>query len=230
MPGPWVRHFSIIMIKCVLFDFDGTLGDTNSGILETFKKTMDILGLERPTDEAITATIGLPLKQNFLDAVTGISDEMADRCVAIYRKMFIEETIPTIKFFPGVAETLESLEEMGIKMAIATSRTHKTLDRILDNLGATHYFDRICCADEVVHHKPAPETVEIVLKHFGLQPSEAIVVGDTTYDIQMGQNAGCRVCGVTWGNHSREVLSSCTPDFIIDSMTELTGICSDSMK
>lgn len=218
------------MLKCVIFDFDGTLADTNAGIVATFKKTVGMLGLECPSDEAISATIGLPLKQNFLVAVPGISDEKADECVSTYRSIFYETGVSEITLFPYVADTLRLLRTMGLQSVVATSRGHRSLSLISDNLGISGLLDGCCCAEDVEHHKPAPDLVELILSNRSLDRSEVMVVGDTTYDLMMGQAAGVKVCGVTWGNHSREVLSACAPDFIIDSMTELPGICSDSMK
>lgn len=206
----------------IIFDFDGTLADTNKGIVETFKRTMEILGIPSPSDEEITATIGLPLKQNFLVAVKGISDETADECVRTYRSIFDDTALPKIQAFPEVKETLKALYDRGIRMVIATSRGHRSLKIICNSLGISGYFCGSYCAEDVQHHKPDPEIVNLILKEHNITPDDAIVVGDTTFDLMMGQAAGCRVCGVTWGNHSEETLRSVNPDWIIHSMAELT--------
>lgn len=208
----------------IIFDFDGTLADTNAGIVATFKKTMEILGIPSPTESEITATIGLPLKQNFLTAVKGMSDEMADECARTYRSIFDETAIPTIKAFPGVKETLTSLHERGIRMVIATSRSHRSLKLISDNLGISRYFCDAYCAEDVRNHKPAPDIVNLILKNHNITPDDALVVGDTTFDLMMGQAAGCKVCGVTWGNHTEEMLRQVNPDYIIQNISDLIGL------
>ena len=212
------------MASYIIFDFDGTLADTNAGIVATFKKTMEILGIPSPTDSEITATIGLPLKKNFLVAVKDISDELGDECVRTYRSVFDETAIPTIKAFPGVKETLTSLHERGIRMVIATSRSHRSLKLISDNLGISRYFCDAYCAEDVRNHKPAPDIVNLILKNHNITPDDALVVGDTTFDLMMGQAAGCKVCGVTWGNHTEEMLRQANPDYIIQNISDLIGL------
>ena len=215
------RHFSIIMVKCLIFDFDGTLADTNKGIVQTFRRAVEILGIPCPTDEEISATIGLPLKQNFLVAIPGISDEKADECVKTYREVFYETAIPCITAFPGVSETLAKLHAAGYGIFIATSRSRRSLNLISDNLGISGYYSGTCCVEDVNNPKPAPDMVEKILGEYGFQASETVVIGDTLFDLLMGKAAGCRVCGVTWGNHKREKLLEADPEFIIDKIEDI---------
>lgn len=208
-------------MKAIIFDFDGTLADTTAGILHCFKKTVKKMGLPIPSDEAIKATIGLPLKKNFTTAINGLDELTADRCVDEYRRIFDMDALKMITLYDEVRDTLKRLYKRGTLMAVATSRSHQSLDVLTKNLEIEGFFKGCWCADDVANHKPAPDMALAILKRFGLDAADTLVVGDTTYDLMMGQAAGCRVCGVTWGNQSRELLSSVSPDYIIDDISEL---------
>jgi phosphoglycolate phosphatase len=112
----------------------------------------------------------------------------------------------------------------GIILTIASSRSHASLAEYVENLGLSSLISYILGADDVDKGKPDPEPVNRTLKRFGISPEDTIVVGDTSFDIQMGKNAGTRTCGVTYGNGSRESLSDA--DRIIDDFGKLLNILS----
>ena len=210
--------------KCIVFDFDGTLADTHVGIVRTFQETFRQMGLPVLSEEEISATIGLTLKDGFHAAVKNLSEAQADEAAAIYRKIFPGIAIPCITVFPGIIEVLGKLKDRGIRMAVAPSRSHQSLGTIAANIGVDSFFEVMYGAEDVVNHKPAPDMVMLALDFFKLTPDEVLVVGDANYDLLMGQGAGCRVCGVTWGNQSREKLASVNPDYIIDDIHQLLDI------
>ena len=109
-------------------------------------------------------------------------------------------------------------------MVIATSRSHHSLEILSKQIGTAEFFAANYAADDVENHKPAPDLALLVLEKHGVKPQEAMVIGDTVFDLQMGKAAGCKVCGVTWGNQTRRQLESADPDFIIDDITQLPGI------
>lgn len=210
--------------NCLIFDFDGTLADTQEGIIRTFQETIRIMGLPVPDRERVKSTIGLALKDGLQAGVDGMSDEQATEACVIYRRIFPEIAIPCITAFEGAGPLLSQLKEKGYRLAVATSRSHHSLDSLINRLGFDGFFEGLYGAEDVVNHKPAPDLVLLILKEFGISPDEVLVIGDATYDLLMGQAAGCRVCGVTWGNQSREKLQSVNPDHIISSFKELLDI------
>ena len=210
--------------KCIIFDFDGTLADTTAGIVSAFQGTFVEMGLPVPSVEKIKSTIGLALKEGFKAAMETLSDEQADHAVETYRRIFYASGIQAITAYPGITYALSRLKETGYDLVIATSRGHRSLGLICDNLGITNFFSGQYCSDDVVNHKPAPDIVNLILKEKNLSRSEVLVVGDAHYDMLMGKAAGCKVCGVTWGNQSREQLQSVGPDHIIDDIKELFEI------
>lgn len=211
------------MTKAVFFDFDGTLADTAPGIVLTMQKVFEQLGLAVPTPEQVRQTIGLPL----VDAVRqlgGFSPEEAEHGTAVYRQLFPVYEVGHVAVFPQVCQTLEQLSSQGIRMAICTSRTGVTLDLMVERFGINQYFETKVSCNDNLPPKPAPDMVLALLSRMGLEADEVLVVGDTTFDIEMGNRAGCRTVAVTYGNHSRERLLTANPTFVIDSMAQLLQI------
>jgi len=212
------------MFKNIIFDFDGTIADTNQGIINTFTRSFEELKLAVPSVAEMSATIGLPLRQAFGVLHPELDDAMLDTCFATYRRFFYEYELLAISLFPKVKETLEELHSRGVRMAIATSRGRNSLDIIMENVGINGYFEGVFTVESVTRHKPAPDLALLIIKELGLSPEETLVVGDTTFDLMMGQGAGCKVCGVTYGNHPTEKLREVSPDFIVDSFDGLLAI------
>ena len=207
--------------KCIIFDFDGTLADTNVGIVRTFQETFRRMGMAVPSEERISSTIGLNLKDGFFAAVDGLTDAQADQAVEIYRSIFPQIAFPVITAFPGIVEALAELKSRGYILAVATSRSHYSLEALADQTGVAPFFVGLYGAEDTARHKPYPDLALHILSELKLQPSEALVVGDATYDVLMGKGAGCSVCAVTWGNQTREKLATAGPDYIIDHISEL---------
>ena len=211
-------------MKLIILDFDGTLADTRGLIVMTMQQTIQELGLEPRTDDQCAAMIGLPLKQAFTDLIP-MTDEMGDLCVDTYRKIFKENnTNYTAPAFPNVLETLRLLSDKGFTLTIASSRSHWSLMEFVESMNLQEVMSYILGGDDVTQAKPNPEPVLKTLEIFGCTPDEALVVGDTWYDIEMGRRAGVRTCGVTYGNGSREELLNAGADFLIDDFEELKSI------
>lgn len=210
-------------VKSIVFDFDGTLADTRPAILATVRATLVELGLPPVPDDRVQPLIGLPLAETFSRAA-GIADRTAlERAVEIYRRLFVEAA-HAVRLFPGVAEVLARLHAGGVTMGVASSHGHESLDRLVRMLGLERYFRVVCGEEDAAAPKPAPDLVLRVLESLGVCSSEALVVGDTSYDILMGINAGCRTCGVTYGNHSRERLEAVGADFVVDDFILLPAV------
>ena len=213
------------MIKCVIFDFDGTLADTAEGILRTEEAMLREMRLPKPQggEAQMRQGIGLALRDS-LHVGCRIPEERLDEAVATYRRLFDEIAFDYIVAFPGVKDTLEYLYDKGYQLGIATSRSRRTLVYLLDKMEIAPYFTYMTSVESTPKHKPAPDLALILLDMFGVSGDETLVVGDTIYDLQMARNAGCHTCGVTFGNHSAEQLRSQNPDFIVDSFPELKEI------
>ena len=212
-------------MKLIILDFDGTLADTRGLIVKTMQQTLDVLGLEFRTDDQCAAMIGLPLKQAFTDLIP-MTDEMGERCVETYRCIFNENNaLYVIPTFPHVIETLHQLHEQGYTLTIASSRSNRSLMEFVNDMHLNEVIPYVLGAEDVAQAKPHPDPVLQTLKVYGCKPEDALVVGDTWYDIEMGRRAGVRTCGVTYGNGTREELADAGADFLIDDFGQLSSIC-----
>ena len=185
------------MKKIAILDFDGTIADTRPVILNTFHRTLDAMHLPQHTDDEIAATIGLPLMEAF-PVLEPMDERMAAECTATYRRIFHDVNAQIgVPMFPHVDETL----------------------RLLDDI-----VTYIIGYEDVSHAKPHPEPVLKTLSHFGLTADDAVVVGDTHFDILMGRNAGCATIGVTYGNGSRQSLEEAGADSVVDDFADISRI------
>ena len=213
------------MVRLIVFDFDGTLGDTKENIVKTMQETMRRKGYPIPDEATIASTIGLPLEDGFVIMNPGITRQECLECADLYRIVF-DEYKAQLKpqAFPGVKEELAKLKEMGIPMCVASSRLSISLNAFVKDMGLGEYIDYVLGVDFQRKPKPNPEPVLQCLEHFGIDAKDVLVVGDMHVDIEMGRNAGARTCGVTWGNGSRVQLAAAGADYIIDRMSELSGL------
>ena len=211
-------------MKLIIFDFDGTLADTRGLIVKTMQQTLEALGLESRTDDQCASMIGLPLKQAFTDLIP-MSDEIGEQCAATYRRIFNENNaVYTVPVFPRVLETLHQLHEKGYTLTIASSRSHRSLMEFVEDMHLDEVIPYILGADDVTEAKPNPEPALKTLEAFHCTPDEAMVVGDTWYDIEMGKRAGVKTCGVTYGNGTREEFIQAGADYLVDDFGELLSI------
>ena len=206
-------------VRIMILDFDGTLGDTAGVIVKTMQATIKELGLPSRSDEQCAAMIGLRLIE--IPPVLFPECELdGEYYASTYRRLFHDfNTDGAVELYPNVLETLVELKKRGISLTIASSRSKASLTEYVSALGLESVISFVLGADDVKDGKPAPEAVNRTLEKFGFLPEEALVVGDTTFDIQMGKAAGTRTCGVTYGNGSRESLADA--DRLIDDFGEL---------
>ncbi len=210
------------MTRLIIFDFDGTLGDTKENIVKTMQETMRRQGFPIPDEATIASTIGLPLEAGFEIMAPGITKEKCLECAALYRIVFDEYKAQLQpKAFPGIIDTLAAIKAKGVQMAVASSRLSVSLNAFVHDMGLGGFIEYVLGVDYQRKPKPNPDPVLQCLEHFGANADEALVVGDMAVDIQMGAAAQCRTCGVTWGNGTRSQLAAAGADYIIDSMSEL---------
>jgi len=207
----------------ILFDFDGTLVDTAPGIVNTLRASLIRMNKPVPDDEVMKNTIGLPLWQAF--KVLGCeTEEEYTKAVEIYRQLFYEHELPYITIFEGVKETLAELKKRDVRMAIVTSRDCSSLNMITANNDIDQYFETRIGNRPDLRPKPAPDLVLALFEEMNIKAEDTLVVGDTTFDILMGNNAGCRTCAVTYGNHTKERLQEASPTFMIDNIADLLSL------
>jgi len=208
----------------VIFDFDGTLGDTTGIILKTMAATFDAMGQPQLSEAQYRSVIGLPLEKCF-SSLLPLDGEGEARYAATYRKVFDQlDKKGAVSLYPGVVATLEELKGRGLRFAIASSRHRHTLDRYISELGLSGLIEMTVGADNVTKAKPDPQPVNIILTALGVPASEAVMVGDAPYDILMGRAAGCRTIAVTYGNGTAEDLEAAGADYLAGTFSDILDI------
>lgn len=209
-------------MKYIIFDFDGTIGDSQALIVKTLQDTMRKRGLEVKSDVECAATIGLRLDEAFVQLFEmGAEEGMA--CAETYRAIFEENKQHLIvQPFPHVLETIHTLHRQGYQLAIASSRGSDSLFGYVKQMGIEDCISSIIAGNSVEHVKPAPDMVFKALEEMNGTVEEALVVGDMIYDVDMAHNAGAKACAVTYGNATREELKNA--EYIIDDFAELLDI------
>lgn len=207
-------------VKALLFDFDGTLLNTNELIIQTFMHVLNerFPGQFSPKD--CLKFIGPSLKQTFNDIAPGEEEAL----IAKYRAWNLEHHDELVSQYPDVVSTLEQLKAQGILLAIVSTKRNDTIDRGLSNLGATHLFDVRIGTDNVKNVKPDPEPVLLALERLGVGKDDAIMIGDNSHDIEAGHRAGVRAAGVAWAIKGEAYLQQYQPEYILHHMTDLLDI------
>lgn len=211
-------------IKNIIFDFDGTLADTSKLIVATMQKSIQDYGLPFRNEEEIKATIGVRLEEIPSILWPSIKD-LGEPFATIYRKNFeeLKDKFP-VTLFPGVKETLSRLKRADYKMAIATSRSHRSVEELTRQLGVRDCFVFLLGGNDVLEGKPDPESIYKISEEMDWRKDETMMVGDMKVDILMGKNAGIRTCGVSYGNGKALELEETGANYVISEFTRLTNI------
>jgi phosphoglycolate phosphatase len=206
--------------KLIIFDWDGTLMDSVAKIVRCFQAALADAGAPDPGEAAIRHVIGLGLEEAVSTLLPRADAARRAQVVARYREHFLHLDQTSMALFPGVREGLEALAEQGYLLAVATGKARRGLDRVLRDTGTAHLFCATRCADEA-YSKPHPRMLEDILEQTGLTPAQALMVGDTTYDLQMARHARMASLAVTYGVHDRELLAAHAPLACLDSFSEV---------
>lgn len=215
------------MTPLALFDLDGTLVDTPRAIVQTFEATFADLGLQPVDDEAIRATIGMPLDGAFAKLLAIRSgDPLAAEAVRRYQSLSKAILLPRARalVFPGVEEGLSRLAAHGIALAVATSKVQASAEALLEAAGLDRHFAAVVGADRVARPKPYPDCGHLAMALVGAGPSSTVMVGDTTHDLLMARAAGMRSLAVTYGVHAREDLARADPAYIVGDFPSAASI------
>ncbi|MBQ1225145.1 MAG: HAD family hydrolase [Alistipes sp.] len=211
--------------KVVMLDFDGTTACTVHAIYHAAKRMLNEYGYEIEKD-IVYKNFGLALPYSFycFAGVESFDEATSQQMIVDYNRIYQAEAEQLIELFDGVTETLDTLKKAGVKIVIASNNVHPVLERQLANLGIRQYIDDIVAVEDVENVKPAPDIALEVLRRCNIKADEAIVVGDSTYDMDMGREAGCDLCGVSYGGHTPEMLREKGAKHIIDNFSELVKI------
>ena len=203
----------------LVFDWDGTIINSAGAIAECIRLAAADVGLPVPTREQASHVIGLGLHDALRHAVPDLKPERVPEFVERYREHF-RASEHTMDLFAGMRELLESLQSERI-LGIATGKSRRGLDRSLEATGLKPYFRASRCADET-HPKPHPAMLLELMDELGVAAEGALMIGDTSHDLEMARAAGVDALAVTYGAHAEDNLRSCQPRACVASVAELS--------
>ena len=204
------------MIKCVVFDVDGTLIDTGDAIIASLQKVLlEELGREY-TREELYFSFGIPgevtLKAFGINEVEGPLGKWL---------RYLDEFDGTIRVFEGIEGCLQKLKTRDIKLGIVTSKSREEYENGFIPMGLGGYFDYVVCADDTERHKPHPEPILKLLELSGSKPEEIVFIGDSKYDKECASGAGVKFGLALWGAKSAEGIE---PDYLLNDPEEILEI------
>jgi len=208
--------------ELVIFDWDGTIINSEAHIIHSMQQAIAEVGLDQPIAKEIRHIIGLSLSRAIETLFPAIDESTVERVAESYREHFFrEQDLESSPLFDGVADVIQDLHAHGYYLAVATGKGRRGLDMALENSGLAPYFHITRCADET-RSKPDPLMLDEILADLNLKSSHAIMVGDTSYDVDMAKNIKMDSIAVTYGMHDKKLLEQCKPTYFIDAIQQLT--------
>ena len=192
--------------ELVIFDWDGTLMDSTGLIASCLQDACADAGLAVPSARDARFVIGLGMADSLNHVAPGIDEERRGKLVERFRHHFLarEHEAP---LYDGVREMLAELHANGRRLAVATGKARRGLDRALDATGLRQWFEATRCADEGFA-KPHPDMLLMLMDLTGVEPRHALMVGDTTHDLELAANAGVDAVAVSYGAHDDTLLDT----------------------
>lgn len=197
-------------MKLVIWDFDGTLADTRPIIEAGMDHALRLLGLPGTVREEWLKYVGLPVEEGITRTFGPLGRTVED-VLPTYRTFNYTANEHMIKGFDGMTELLAELARRGVRQAIASSKRTGPLLRQVQALGWTPYFELVVTPDDVARAKPDPESIHQILTRLGVDPADAVMVGDTPYDLDMAHRAGIRSVAVGHGFAVEAALAELEP-------------------
>ena len=213
-------------LRLVVFDMDGTLVDSQDFILAAMARAFGEMGLAMPPREKVLSIVGLSLDQAVAALVPGLAPDALEKAISLYKNAFLslraeaggEANTP---LYPGARAALARLHARPeLLLGVATGKARRGLDHICEVHGLDRYFVTRQTADGHPS-KPHPSMLEAALAETGVEPAQAVMVGDTSYDMEMGRAAGYRTVGVTWGYHPPQALRDAGADLLVKDFAAL---------
>ncbi|MCS7168424.1 MAG: HAD family hydrolase [Gemmatales bacterium] len=213
--------------RVLVLDLDGTLVNSLPHLLECFREAVRPFVLRPPTDEEVVATFG-PAERGCLErllsnqalAPPGACAHL-DEAHRTFLRLYQEGLTKRTRLFPGMEEVLDTAERYGWQLAVFTGKGRSSALVTLEHFGLLPRMGSVVTSDDVPRHKPAPDGILAIVRHYQAQPNQVLVVGDAPADIEAGKSAGCRTAAALWGAFSQEALLAASPDYVLRCPSDL---------
>jgi phosphoglycolate phosphatase len=215
--------------QLLVFDWDGTLMDSEGRIVTSYQSAITDFGLEYRSPRQIRQVIGLGLDEGIAAIFPNLTPPQRMQFADRYHEYFWATTALPTPLFPGVEEVLQRLFQTGYTLAVATGKSRRGLQRSLTETGLTELFSSTRCAEETCS-KPHPQMLLEIMAELDIPKEETLVIGDSEFDLEMANNAGVASVAVTYGVHEQTRLLRCQPLQLFDELSELPGWLRDYFK
>ncbi len=206
--------------QLLIFDWDGTLMDSEARIVACMETAAEDLRLEKPDKDAIRDIIGLGLEEAIGRLFPDCHPKTRQRLAKRYRHHFLASDTTPAPLFAGVTTMLRDLKQRGHWLAVATGKGRAGLQKVLHDTGLEQMFLTTRCAGDTAS-KPNPQMLFELLEETGVEARQALMIGDTEYDLQMAQNASMTALAVGYGVHEKERLLRHEPIACVDDVAAL---------
>ena len=209
--------------ELIIFDWDGTLVDSQAQIINCVQLAFEQIGLEKPKASDVRHIIGLSLEAAFYRLVPDINHSLVTQLADAYRQRSSANSNHATELFSGVRNGLLNFRTQGFYLAVATGKSRPGLDAALNGSNLTEFFDITRCADET-RSKPDPLMLDEILTDMNIDADKALMIGDTSYDIEMANNIGMDSIAVTYGMHDERHLHPLNPRYLINHFSEIQDL------
>jgi len=203
----------------IVFDWDGTLLDSTGGIADCIQAAARDLHLPVPARATASHVIGLGLQASLRTAVPSLPEDQYREFAEAYRRHFLARQ-GSMALFPGVREMLQELHRAGHRLAVATGKSRRGLDHALESTALRRMFAASRCADET-DPKPHPAMLLELMEQLRVAPAQALMIGDTSHDLEMARSAGVDAVAVAYGAHPGEALRALAPRACVADVAQL---------
>ena len=194
-------------VRLVVFDWDGTLIDSEGRIVASMQAAIDAVGLPPRPRPALSNVIGLGLREALAELYPDQDEDKLAALVDAYRHQFVDANPVPMRAFSGARASLQWLLDRDLSLAVATGKARRGLERAFDESGFRGFFGDSRCADEAAS-KPHPQMLQQLMQRFAVEPQQTLMIGDTEYDMEMAARAGSHALAVGYGVHDLQRLLS----------------------
>ncbi len=205
----------------IVFDWDGTLMDSQARIITTMQAAIAESGIEHRTSDQIRNIIGLGLEQAIMVLYPELSAQQNTDLANCYRHHFFDANALASPLFPGAIELLQDLHSKDYSLAVATGKGRRGLTEALEQNNLAHFFHSTRCAEETAS-KPNPLMLQEIMDELDFSAEQTVMIGDSAYDLEMANNAKVASIAVSFGVHDKSRLLQYKPLTCIDSLSELS--------
>ncbi|WP_028079817.1 HAD hydrolase-like protein [Solimonas soli] len=208
----------------VLLDLDGTLTDSEQGIIRCMRHALQQMRRPVPDDAALRRLIGPPTQQTFATLLGSEERALVDEAVRLYRERFAATGIFENRLYPGITEMLDALQALGCRMVLATSKPHIYAQRIVEHFGLDRWLSAVYGAELDGTRADKAELLRHLLERERFDPVLCLMAGDRRHDVLGARANGVEACSVRWGYGEAAELAAAAPDFYCDTPAELVAL------